>query len=319
MSLTATRVIRMFTGLMVVYQLVLLVTDLLHLMCRSLYLTLRTAWCTLSPPRPKSIVGEVVLVTGAGHGIGRELSLQFGRLGAKVICLDINETTNKKTVSDINLEGGAAWGYQCDVSSREEIRQAAAQVRSDVGEVTILVNNAGIMPAKPFLRHSPEDITNIFSVNIFSHFWMVQEWLPSFITQGSGHIVAISSIAGLMATSNLVPYCSTKYAVKGLMDGLTEELRYADRHPNIHLTCVHPFIVDTGLSKNPRIRFPSINVITSPAQCATRIIDGVRREEEVICIPGRDYYFIKLMNILPREVYKAVLDFFDTGMDEDDE
>lgn len=308
----------MITLLMVVYQWALLVCDLVHLVCVSIYLLAIAAWHTLSPPHPKSVSGEIVLVTGAGHGIGRELSLQFGRLGAKVVCLDINETNNNKTVSDISLEGGAAWGYRCDVSSREEVRQAATKVRSEVGEVTILVNNAGIMLAKPFLRHSPQDVTDIFNTNVFSQFWTIQEWLPAFISRGSGHIVAVSSIAGLMATANLVPYCASKYAVKGLMEGLTEELRYAGRHINIRLTCVHPFIIDTGMAKKPRIRFPSFNPITSAEQCAAKIIEGVRRNEEIVCIPGKDFYIIKFLNLMPRKMYKAVLDFMDTGMDEDD-
>ncbi|XP_068248031.1 retinol dehydrogenase 10-like [Palaemon carinicauda] len=147
---------------------------------------------------------------------------------------------------------------------------------------------------------------------------MIREWLPLFVAASKGHIVAVSSIAGLMATSNLVPYCSSKYAVKGLMDGLHEELRYAGRHPDIKFTCVHPFVVDTGLAQKPRIRFPSFNPITAPSECAEKIIEGVRREEEMVCIPSKDYYGHKMMNVLPIGVRKAFLDFMDTGVDEHD-
>ncbi|XP_069942007.1 short-chain dehydrogenase/reductase family 16C member 6 isoform X2 [Cherax quadricarinatus] len=308
---------KMIGIIMVVYQYVLLVCDFVHLVLLSAFLMLKSIWHFVSPPPLKVITGEVILVTGAGHGIGRELGLQFARLGARVVCLDINEANNKKTVTDISKEGGSAWGYKCDVSCKEDVHAVSNKIRKEVGEVTILVNNAGIMPCKPFLRHTPEEVINIFRINVFSHFWTVQEWLPSFMTAGRGHVVAVSSIAGLMATSNLVPYCSSKYAVRGLMDGLTEEMRYAGRNPNIKFTRVHPFIVDTGLAKKPRIRFPSFNPITTAEQCAAKIIEGVCREEEVVCIPTKDYYGHIIMQMLPRPVQKAFLDFMDTGVDED--
>ncbi|XP_042238208.1 epidermal retinol dehydrogenase 2-like isoform X2 [Homarus americanus] len=308
---------KMIGIIMIVYQYVLLMCDFVHLVVIAAFLTAKSMWYLLFPPPMKSVTGEIILVTGAGHGIGRELGLQFARMGAKVVCLDINEANNTKTVTDIKREGGNAWGYKCDVSSQEEVQEVSRKIRQEAGEVTILVNNAAIMPCKPFIKHTSGDIKNIFNVNLFAHFWTLQEWLPSFLAAGRGHVVAVSSIAGLMATSNIVPYCSSKYAVKGLMDGMTEELRYGGRNPNIKFTCVHPFIIDTGLTKKPRIRFPSFNPITTPETCAAKIIEGVCREEEVVCIPSRDYYGHIIMGLLPREVRKAFLDFMDTGVDED--
>ncbi|XP_066966662.1 estradiol 17-beta-dehydrogenase 11-like [Macrobrachium rosenbergii] len=304
--------------IMVVYQYILVVFDLIHLWVYSIFLMLQSSWYLISPRSMKSVTGETVLITGTGHGIGRELALQFARLGAKVICLDVNEKNNKATVADICREGGTAWGYKCDVSQREEVNAVCRKIQEEIGLVTILVNNAGIMPCKAFMKHTPEEIEKLFSINVFAHFWMIREWLPLFVAAGKGHIVAVSSIAGLMATSNLVPYCSSKYAVKGLMDGLSEELRYAGRHPNIRFTCIHPFVVDTGLAQKPRIRFPYFNPITTTSECAGKIIEGVRREEDIVCIPSKDYYGHKLMNLVPISVRKAFLDFMDTGVDEHD-
>ncbi|KAG0714289.1 Estradiol 17-beta-dehydrogenase 11 [Chionoecetes opilio] len=283
--------------IMVVYQYVLLCCDFVNLLFRAVLLSCLALWRAVRPPPLDSMAGEIVLVTGAGHGIGRELSLQFARLGGRVVCLDIHEGT----AADILREGGTAWAFCCDVANRDDVATVSAKVRQEVGEVTVLVNNAGIMPCKPFLKHSPDQIIDVFRVNVFAHFWMIQEWLPSFIAAGQGRIVAMSSIAGLVATANLAPYCASKFAVRGLMEGLTEELRYAGRNPHIRLTCVYPFVVDTGLAHNPRIRFPSLNPVTSPAQCAAHIIEGVRRGEECHA----------------EEVRKAFLDFMDTGVDED--
>ncbi|XP_042863277.1 short-chain dehydrogenase/reductase family 16C member 6-like [Penaeus japonicus] len=304
--------------IMIVYQFVLLVLDFVHFVFRATLLTLQAAWRLVFPPPEKSVVGEIVLITGAGHGIGRELSLQLARLGAKIVCLDINEANNKKTVADICREGGAAFGYKCDVTNKDEVRAVSNEIRENVGEITILVNNAGIMPCKPFIKHTSEDIESIFRVNVFAHFWMLKEWLPTFIAIGRGHIVAMSSIAGLMATSNLVPYCASKYAVKGLMDGLQEEMRYGGRNPNIKFTCVHPFIVDTGLAKKPRIRFPSLTPVLTPETAAEAIISAVQHEQEEVVLPYQAALVHHAVRLLPREVMKVFLDFMDTGVDEHD-
>ncbi|KAK7076214.1 hypothetical protein SK128_023566 [Halocaridina rubra] len=309
---------KMVSGLMVIYQYALLVLDFLQFCVCSFLLMIQAGWHVIFPKQLKNVVGEIILITGTGHGIGRELALQFSRLGAKIICLDINEANNKQTVADITREGGTAWGYKCDVSNRGEIHSVCTKIREEIGQITILVNNAGIMPCKPFMKHTPEEIQKLFDINVFSHFWMVREWLPLFITSNKGHIVSMSSVAGLVATSNLVPYCSSKYAVKGLMDGLSEELRYAGRHPDIKITCVHPFVVDTGLAKKPRIRFPSFNPITTAERCAELMIEGIRREDEMVCIPPKDFYCYKLVSLFPIGVQKAFVDFMDTGVDEHD-
>ncbi|XP_076030664.1 estradiol 17-beta-dehydrogenase 11-like isoform X2 [Oratosquilla oratoria] len=307
----------MLSILMYIYQWVMLGCDFVYFIMCSAYLVLETLWHMFSPPPLKTVVGEVILITGTGHGIGKQLALQFSRLGAKVVCLDADEVNNNKTVISIISEGGTAWGYTCDVSNRECVKQVAIKVQQEIGEITVLVNNAEIMPCKSFLKHTPEEIEKLFSINILSHFWTLKEFLPPMLKSGQGHVIAVSSIAGVMATSNLVPYCSSKFAVKGLMEGLVEELRYGGQHPNIKVTCVHPFFFDNGLAKNPRIRFPSINPITSPERCAELIIQGMRKDHEEIFIPSKDSYGIALIRLLPRKVRKAFLDFMDTGVDDD--
>ena len=99
------------------------------------------------------------------------------------------------------------------------------KVLSEVGAVTILVNNAGIMPHNELLKHTEGQIRKTFETNILAHFWMLEAFLPKMIEDNYGHIVAISSINGLIPIKNLVPYCSTKFAVRGLMECLFEELR----------------------------------------------------------------------------------------------
>lgn len=113
----------------------------------------------------------------------------------------------------------------CDVSKRDEVTALADRIKSDVGCISVLVNNVGIMPTHPILQQSAEEIQRVFDVNVFSQFWTIQAFLPHMQEKCRGHIICMSSIAGLVGISNLVPYCATKFAVRGLMEALHAELR----------------------------------------------------------------------------------------------
>lgn len=112
-----------------------------------------------------------------------------------------------------------------DVTSREKVLEAGSKVLKEVGAVTILVNNAGIMPQHDFLKHTENEIRKIIDINLVAHFWMFQAFLPKMIENNRGHIVALSSMAGLMGFQNLVPYCGSKFAVRGVQEAMAEELR----------------------------------------------------------------------------------------------
>jgi all-trans-retinol dehydrogenase (NAD+) len=112
-----------------------------------------------------------------------------------------------------------------DVTNREKVLETGAKVLKEVGTVNTLLNNAGIMPQHEFLKHTENEIRKIFEINVLAHFWMFQAFLPKMVEINKGHIVALSSMAGLMGMRNLVPYCGSKYAVRGIQEAMSEELR----------------------------------------------------------------------------------------------
>lgn len=115
----------------------------------------------------KSVSGEIALVTGAGQGIGRELAFELAKAGAVVVCVDIREDTNLETVRMIQDAGSSmAFAYVCDVANREAVEELVKSVMSEVGDVSILINNAGVLYCRPFLHHSPRQIENIFQTNL---------------------------------------------------------------------------------------------------------------------------------------------------------
>ncbi|CAK9828709.1 Short-chain dehydrogenase/reductase family 16C member 6 [Anthophora retusa] len=297
---------------------VLVLADVLLLLLKILYYIGEGIYRLIVPVEEKSVAGEIVLVTGAGHGIGKELALKYASLGATVVCWDLNQQGNEETVNEIKQMGTTkAYGYKCDVSKREEVFAVAEKVRVEVGNVTILINNAGIMPCRAFLDHTPEEIKRIFDINVLAHCWTVQAFLPSMIQKNYGHIVALSSMAGFLGVANVVPYCASKFAVRGLMEALNEEIRSLskEKSSNINFTTIYPYMVDTGLCKNPRIRFPSIMALVSPKEAVAEIVKAQRRNIRELSIPACWLYVNTFLRCVPESCMRSIVDFLGSGLE----
>ncbi|XP_032678938.1 short-chain dehydrogenase/reductase family 16C member 6-like isoform X2 [Odontomachus brunneus] len=302
--------IKAYNGALILADVLLLILKILYYICESVYKF-------FVPTEEKSVAGEIVLITGTGHGIGKELALRYASLGATVVCWDLNQQGNEETINEIKKMGlSTAYAYKCDVSKREEVFEVAARVQKEVGNVTILVNNAGIMPCHAFLDHTTDEIMRIFDINVLAHFWMLQAFLPSMIEKNHGHIVALSSLAGLSGIPNLVPYCASKFAVRGLMEAMSEELRVSTKGKSlIKFTTIYPYMVDTGLCKKPKIKFPSALPMVLPQQAASAIIKAQRRGYREITIPAFFLSSIALLRTFPDKAGSTMMNFIDSGVD----
>ncbi|EDW11278.2 epidermal retinol dehydrogenase 2 [Drosophila mojavensis] len=272
----------------------------------------------LLPKNLKDISNEIVLITGTGHGIGRELALHYAAHGSTVICVDIDEKNNMKTVQDVKrLNRGAVHSFSCDVSKRDQVVELAKRVQSEVGPVSVLVNNVGIMPTHPLPQQSAEEILRVFDVNVFSQFWTIQAFLDQMKEQGKGHIISLSSIAGLVGLSNLVPYCATKFAVRGLMEALHEELREGPYKDLIKVTTIFPYMTNTGLCKYPKVKFPSILGLLDPKHVAMRIVEAHRSNCLEVTIPSCLMYINNWTRLLPSSCGILLKDYIDSGVESD--
>lgn len=159
----------------------------------------------------KNIKGQNALITGAGHGLGRELAHKLAGEGVNLVLVDINEANNEKVKQEIlskfkNQPKPKVLAYSVDIREESKVAQLAKQVQSELGDIDILINNAGIVQCLPFLELSPALVERTFQVNTLAHFWTVRHFLPSMIKNKRGHVVAISSIAGLIASKYLADY-----------------------------------------------------------------------------------------------------------------
>ena len=113
-----------------------------------------------------------------------------------------------------------------DLTDRHKIYEAAKEVKENIGSVSILINNAGIVSGTTVLGTPDEKIIRTFDVNILAHFWTIKSFMGDMIIKKNGHIVNIASLAGHSGTNKLVDYCSSKFAAVGLDDALKVRLLY---------------------------------------------------------------------------------------------
>src|SRR5262249_39176933 len=163
--------------------------------------------------------------------------------------------------------------YVCNLRDRAAVAATAAATLRECGPVDILVNNAGVVSGKTLLAASEDDIVRTFDVNTLALFWTTRAFLPAMIERGSGHVVTIASAAGLVGTSRLVDYCSSKHAAVGFDEALRLELRRL--RSQVLTTVVCPFYISTGMFEGVKTRLPLLLPILTPEYATDRIVAAI--------------------------------------------
>ncbi|XP_042882734.1 epidermal retinol dehydrogenase 2-like [Penaeus japonicus] len=154
------------------WEVMAMVVGFIVLNVKAVVLILIDIYHLVFPPEEKEIHGQLVLVTGSGQNLGRELSLQLARMGAKLILWDYNESHNEETADMIREIGGEVYTFTCDISDQKSVAAAAARVRRDIGHPAFVFNNAGTYEHKPFLSHTPDEIRRLVEVNLLGNLWV---------------------------------------------------------------------------------------------------------------------------------------------------
>ncbi|XP_077990586.1 epidermal retinol dehydrogenase 2-like [Glandiceps talaboti] len=273
-----------------------------------LYCILVSWYEFIVPPKKKSIAGEIVLVTGAGSGIGRLMSLNFSRQGATVVLWDINKEGVEETAKQIGQIGGKAHSYVCDVTKREEVYRVAEQVTKDVGNVTILVNNAGVVAGKKLMDCPDDLIDRSMNVNAMAIFWTLKAFVPDMISKNRGHIVTIASIAGSSGTPGMVEYCASKFAAVGLHESFQYELM-KDNITGIEMTLVQPWFINTGMFDGFRTRRGVAPPPLKPQDVADKVLHAVQTNQSLLMMPRSLYLAPLFKAILPLSTVKPLCEF----------
>lgn len=155
-------------------------------------------------------------MTGGSDGIGKIIVHLLAEKGIKVAVLDVQDLTYTAPAS--------VRYFHCDLSSPQSIASAASQVRSSLGNPTVLINNAGVARGKTILDTTEKDINLTFRVNTFAHYYLAQEFLPHMVKNNHGMVVTVASLAGYITAPSLVDYAASKAGAVSFHEGLAAEL-----------------------------------------------------------------------------------------------
>ena len=171
------------------------------------------------------IDGKVVLVTGAGQGIGRAIALRLATDGAHVAIVDVNTDKMQTVADEVKKIGRKATTFKADVTKRDEVQAAVDHAEKQLGGFDVIVNNAGIAQVQPLADVTPEELDKILKVNVQGVLWGIQAAAKKFKQRGQkGKIISASSIAGHEGFAMLGVYSATKFAVRALTQAAAKEL-----------------------------------------------------------------------------------------------
>ncbi len=228
---------------------------------------------------------KVVVITGAGSGIGRALALNAAKKGALLALSDIDEVGLAETVDLVKNAGAReVRSDRLDVADRAAMAAYATEIAGHFGRVNVVFNNAGVALAGHFEEIEYADFDWIVGINFWGVVQGTKEFLPHLIASGDGHVVNISSLFGLISIPGQSAYNATKYAVRGFSEALREEMLVSG-HP-VGVTVVHPGGIKTAIARNARVTASEDKAATaslfdkklatmSPDKAAQIIIDGM--------------------------------------------
>lgn len=197
-----------------------------------------------------TVAGKKVLITGAAMGLGKLFAARAVREGAAAVVLwDINDTALRETAAELTAAGGTVHTYPVDVSDSDAVATAAASVRVDIGDIDVLVNNAGIVRGNTYFWETKDrgDIDKTMAINSLAPMYVTLEFLPAMVAGTTeARVLTIASSAGLVHNPRMSVYAASKWAALGWSDSVRIELEQAG-HGHVKVTTLCPTYINTGM------------------------------------------------------------------------
>ena len=295
----------------------------------------------------KELKGKNCFITGAASGIGRSLAIELAREGMNLYITDINLEGLENVKNEIEEIGVRVFSGKCDVSKFEDWEKSGEDFKSRLGDIDLLVNNAGIAIAGNLLELELKDWEKVFGVNLWSIIHSLKTFVPRMMKRGSGHIVNVASGAGIFGSPGPLPYVTSKFAVVGLSEALFGNLHGL----GINVSIILPAIIATNIWTSSEAKLPQkmiedfgaqkieeisqqfreqfLKVAVSPDVVAKTYVKEIKEDKLYICenkdyfnilaLKGKPEQFENTLKLIHAERAKGVRDLYRTaGINIDD-
>jgi short-subunit dehydrogenase len=244
------------------------------------------------------ITNKIIVVTGAGSGIGRELVIQLLQKQANVAGVDINLNSLLETQKIAGVGDDRFKSFVLDITDKVKVDALPNEVIKHFGSVDGIINNAGIIQKFIAVNDlSIEDINRVMNVNFYGTVYMTKAFLPHFLERPEAHIINISSMGGFIPFPRQTIYGAAKAAVKIFTEGLYAELK----DTNVKVTVIHPGAIATNITENSGLGKPKMeantqeNKMALPASKAAEIIIRAIEKDKYRATVGKDAMILDLM------------------------
>ncbi|HMO82075.1 MAG TPA: SDR family NAD(P)-dependent oxidoreductase [Pyrinomonadaceae bacterium] len=244
--------------------------------------------------------GKVVFLTGASSGIGEGLAFALARKGATLGLLARRKDELMRIAREIEAEGGTAWTFPCDVTDPECVQDAADSLRRDFGQIDILIANAGIGGNNEETRRlEPEAVRQVVDINLLGAVNSVHAVLPDMVERGSGHLVAISSLAGFRGLPRSAAYCASKAG----MTALFESIRLDVQHKGIDVTIIQPGFIKTPLTSGRDAKMPYLMELDD---AIPKFISAIEKRKKFAAFPWQLATLVRSALVFPAFLYDHI-------------
>ena len=265
------------------------------------------------------IAGELVVITGAAGGLGRELAVEFSRRGAVLALWDVRATALEDLaaclIREHNVPIGSIHTRVVDVADSDAVAAAATEQRSALGPARVVVSNAAVVYGQSVMEARPAAVTAAFGVNVLGHFWCARAFLPQMLQAGAqpgGVFVTTGSLMAELPAARLADYCASKAALKQLHECLRWELHcLGERARHVRVCHVQPYLIETPLFEGGTpLKYAWMRPLVPPLRASTvaqRTACAVECGRERLVLPWVFKWLPPLLQCMPAGLRDAAL------------